>query len=255
MGTAQMLSACLLALFAVAAATSGAAAPPPDAGPSPESAGTLAVADDRVAPGETTEASVTLSTVPDGLSGYNVTVRVADPETATIVDATVPERFGLREARVVDGGNAAVLKAVDTKDEVRPDDADVTFGSMTVRGEAAGETELRIEVTQVDDDDGGRVRPATMGGTLRVAAATTDPPTTTSDPGDPTAADPTTDDAPVTTDGETDPAGTTAGPDDPTEQPGNGPTPGLGVSAAVLGLAGLLAGLGLARQRRGESGE
>jgi len=237
---------CLIALLAVAAATGGAAAAPSVADAD------VAVADARVAPGETTETAVALSTAPDGLSGYNVTVRVADPSTATIVDASVPETYSLREARVVDGGAAAVLKAVDANDDVRPGDADVPFGTVTVRGESAGDTRLRVEVTQVDDDDGGRVGPTTTTGALTVAegpasptptdtptaAPTTAPPETTAppptDPGGDTTAPGTATAAPTTEPGATE---TTTWPSETTEDGDDAPVPGLGTPAALVAVA------------------
>jgi len=240
---------CLIALLAVAAASGGAAA-----APAPADAD-LSVADARVAPGETTETAVALSTAPDGLSGYNVTVRVADPSTATIVEASVPERYSLREARVVDDGAAAVLKAVDANDEVRSGDSAVPFGTVTVRGESAGETELRVAVTQVDDDDGGRVRPTTLAGSVTVAEEATSPAPTTRDtataapttaPAEPTAA-PTT--APGGTTGVPD-TGTAPGttwPSETTEGGDDAPVPGLGGPAALAALALLAL---VARRRR-----
>jgi len=169
------LITCLIALLAVAAAANGGAV---DTTTTADEA--VSVTDERVAPDATTTSAVTLSGAPNGLSGYNVTVRVADPSVATITDASVPERFGLSEIRIVDDGAAVVLKAADTSDDVGPGDTEIPLGTVTVRGESVGETELGVEVTQVDDDDGSRLRPTTSAGTLTVAdSATTTTATTT----------------------------------------------------------------------------
>lgn len=249
---------CLIVLLAVAAAAGGAAAAPTAADAD------LSVDDARVEPGATTETAVALSTVPDGLSGYNVTVRVADPSTATIVDASVPEAYSLSEARVVDGGAAAVLKAVDANEAVQPGDTAVPFGTVTLRGESPGETRLRVAVTQVDDDDGGRVRPTTVAGSVTVAegtaspttrdtpttAPTTAPPATTAAPttapgGDTTAPDTGTA-APTTAPGAT---GTTTWPSETTEDGDDAPVPGLGGPAALAAVA-LVALFGRRLRRR-----
>jgi hypothetical protein len=242
MRTAPTLTACLLALFAVAAATSGAAATT-----AATDGATVGVSDGQVATGETTTASVALSAVPDGLSGYNVTVRVADPDRATIVAASVPARFGLSEARVVGGGDAAVLKAVDTNEKVGAGETDVGLGTVTLRGETAGETSLRVEITQIDDDDGGRMTPETTAGSLVVGEATDRPTTTTqattatgttetATADDPTATDTSTDDGP---------------PPSETATPGDGSTPGLGSAAAVVAILVTLGALALARRDDG----
>jgi MYXO-CTERM domain-containing protein len=245
---------CLIVLLAVAAAAGGAAAAPTPAD------GDLSVGDVRVEPGETAETAVALSTVPDGLSGYNVTVRVVDPSAATIVDASVPEAYSLSEARVVDGGAAAVLKAVDANEAVQPGDTAVPFGTVTLRGESPGETRLRVAVTQVDDDDGGRVRPTTVAGSVTVAEGTaspttrdtptTAPPATTAAPttapgGDTTAPDTGTA-APTTAPGATE---TTTWPAETTEDGDDAPVPGLGGPAALAALA-VVALLGRRLRRR-----
>jgi len=194
------LITCLIALLAVAAAANGGAV---DTTTTADEA--VSVTDERVAPDATTTSAVTLSGAPNGLSGYNVTVRVADPSVATITDASVPERFGLSEIRIVDDGAAVVLKAADTSDDVGPGDTEIPLGTVTVRGESVGETELGVEVTQVDDDDGGRLRPTTSAGTLTVAdsatttTATTTPSTTQTTPPETTPPETTTATTPSTT--------------------------------------------------------
>ncbi|WP_256300511.1 hypothetical protein [Haloarchaeobius salinus] len=185
---------------------------------------TLVVADESVDPGGTTETTLTLSAVPAGLSGFNVTVAVADTETATVTDAALAEPFpaiGDGSVVVADDGSSVRLKSADLDDEVGPGDGPVTLGTVTLAGETAGQVGLVLSVEQVDDDDGARVDPTADDGLLTVGDATTATPTATPTP------------APTT-----DQQGTPSA----TDQPGTGPAPtttddddgsvGLGFGAA-----------------------
>ncbi|WP_440990242.1 cell surface protein [Haloarchaeobius baliensis] len=195
---------------------------------------TLAVADASVDPGGTTETTLTLSAVPDGLSGFNVTVAVADTETATITDAALAEPFpaiGDGSVVVADDGSAARLKSADLDDEVGTGDGPVALGTVTLAGGSTGTVDLVLSVEQVDDD-GSRVDPAADDGLLTVGDVSTATPTVTATP----TSVPTTDQ----------PGTSTA-----TDQPGTGPAPtttdddgsvGLGFGAA----GGLLTAVALA---------
>jgi hypothetical protein len=51
---------------------------------------------------------------------------------------------------------------------VDPGATDVTLGTVEGAGDAAGEAELAVDPRQVDDKEGGRLRPASRAGTLTV---------------------------------------------------------------------------------------
>jgi hypothetical protein len=196
----------------------------------------LADADARVAPDGTTETTLTLSTVPEGLSGFNVTVAVADTGTATITDAALAEPFpAIGDGSVVvaaDGGSVR-LKSADLDDEVGAGDGPVTLGTVTLAGETAGTADLVLSVEQVDDDEGSRVDPAVDDGLLTVGDGTTATPTATPTPA------PTTDQPSTPTEtvapGTTPPPTTTTG-DDGTVELGVGGAGGL-LTVAALALA------------------
>jgi hypothetical protein len=131
---------------------------------------TVQVGDGTVASGEPTTVAVTLSTVPNGISGFNVTVELADPAGATITDGRVDRGFGLREAAVSDDGSSIRLKGVDTGQQYQPGDGPVRLGNVTVRADATAR--LTLAVGQVDDNDGGRIDPATSAGRIAVGEST-----------------------------------------------------------------------------------
>jgi len=159
-GTVRGWFAVVLVLATVAAAlpAPGVAAGDP----------TVAAENASVDRGELTTVGVSLSTAPDGVAGFNVTLRVADGAAATITDAELADGVGFGEAEVVEGGNAVRFKAADVNRTVEPGASDVALGSVTLRGDRDGGTDLVVSVDRLDDDDGSRVRPATTPGRLDV---------------------------------------------------------------------------------------
>jgi|GEM_PF-5934168 len=204
---------------------------------------TLGVGDGTVASGETTTVAVTLSAIPDGISGFNATVALADPAGTTITDGEIDRGFGLRETTVSDDGSSVGLKGVDIGQQYQAGDGPVRLGNVTVRADAT--TRLVLAVDQVDGDNGGRIDPATSAGRIAVGESTesvTETLTETRDGGATTAtqtanspSDGATATAPANGAGEGDdtPAGGGA---DPPEQAGAGSGPGL----LVIGVGGLV---------------
>lgn len=150
---------------------------------------TLAVEDGQIAAGETTTVAVTLSSIPDGLSGFNVTVELRDPEAATITDAALNQTFGIRDATIRGDGTAVRLKAVDMDQTLQPGDGPVRLGNVTVSADSDAGTALALRIDQVDDDDGERVEPATSPGQIGADVETPAQESGggASGPGDPTA--------------------------------------------------------------------
>ncbi|MFB6191853.1 MAG: dockerin type I domain-containing protein [Haloarculaceae archaeon] len=142
--------------------------------PTPTSGGpTVSAGDASVAVGETTTVPVVLSEAPDGLAGFDVTVSVADGETATVVDASVSDQFGLSDPSTGDG--EATLVASDTNGNVEAGVTDIRLGTVTVRGEMDGSTDLTVTINQLDADGGARIDAGTDPGTLSVGDDTGTP--------------------------------------------------------------------------------
>jgi hypothetical protein len=189
---------------------------------------------------EETTVNVTVSEVPDGLSGFNVTLQVADPDVGSVVDASINDEMGLEEVAIVDDGAGVRLKAVDIDDVVQSGDGPVTLATVTLRGDATGSSALTIDVDQVDDDDGNRIDPALGDASLTVEDGSSDPTTTEQPTGTSTA---------TTTERQTETS---------TEQPtrtqptvettaDDGPTPGFGVALVAVALLATAA-IGARRQ-------
>lgn len=165
------LGLAVLVVTSVSVAAAGTAAGP-----------TLSASSATTTVDEETTVNVTVSEVPDGLSGFNVTLQVADPDVGSVVDASINDEMGLEEVAIVDDGAGVRLKAVDIDDVVQSGDGPVTLATVTLRGDATGSSALTIDVDQVDDDDGNRIGPALGDASLIVEDGSSDPSTTTEQP-------------------------------------------------------------------------
>ncbi|WP_225332728.1 cohesin domain-containing protein [Halomicrobium urmianum] len=130
----------------------------------------LSVGDASVDPGETSAVAVTLDSAPKGVAGFDVNVSVADPSVATVTNVSLGEPFDSPggSSGVTSDGSTAVLLVADLGESVQSDASDVTFATVTVRGEADGSTAIEATVDGVDNDDGGDVEPAVENGSVTV---------------------------------------------------------------------------------------
>lgn len=131
----------------------------------------LIASDVAVAPGEQATLELALSAVPDGLSGYQLTLELSPDARASVVDASYPEAFGHTSTPAVGPASQSVtLEAVDLHDAVSAGDGDVTLATVDVRGEDAGETTASVTELQADADGGARIDPPLESGTIQVGA-------------------------------------------------------------------------------------
>lgn len=162
----------LVAAPAVTGALTGAAAGgSTTAATTAQSTPTVAVDGATVDVGENGTPALSLSSAPDGLSGFTVVVSVGSTSTATIVNASVDGSFGLTNVTVADDGSSVRIKAVDLDNNTKPGATDIALGSVKVAGESDGETDLSVTVERLDDDDGNPISAATDGGVVTVQAA------------------------------------------------------------------------------------
>ncbi len=109
--------------------------------------------------------NLTLNNAP-GLSGYNLTVSLSNPEIAEIVDVDFPEWATLNDNSSLPA-DSLWIKCVDLKDEVGTG-ASINLGTLTVRGDSPGTTDITATITKMDDDNGNPINPSTTPGHLEV---------------------------------------------------------------------------------------
>jgi len=122
-----------------------------------------------VAMDETGEVDVTVSSVPEGLAGGELTVSVTHPEVAEIVDATVPGDVGLTRGPTINSDGSTVrMRFADLDDAIDPGDADVPLATLELRGTGAGRADLAVAVEAFDDDTGTPIQPQARAGLVIV---------------------------------------------------------------------------------------
>mgnify|MGYP006272040927 CR=1 FL=1 len=121
----------------------------------------LAGVDGPTAVGETATVPVVVEEADGGVGAYNLTVTVEDPDVATVVGAAVAGDPGLREVEVAPDGSGVTVRAalMDTADT-----GEVTIATVTVAGEAAGETDLTVAVETLGDEAGSPYAVTAEGG-------------------------------------------------------------------------------------------
>jgi hypothetical protein len=123
------------------------------------------VGDGTVIEGNQTTVEVVLERAPDGLRLYNLTVSVADPTVAEVVDAESGD-VPFFQVRSV-GEDEATFRGVDVG-SVGPGDGPVTLAVVTLRGEGNGTTALDVGVNVLTDEQNDTYAPHIRPGSLVV---------------------------------------------------------------------------------------
>jgi len=118
--------------------------------------------------GSTGTADLTASSLPKGFSGAEVTVSLSDPEVATITGVSFPDALGITKSSVSSDGSEAKLRLVDLDRNVQSGGRDVTVGSLDVRADSTGTTDMNVEIHKMNDESGSQIEAEARMGVLLV---------------------------------------------------------------------------------------
>jgi len=121
----------------------------------------------KVVSGSTTTMAISLDVVPAGLSGYNLTISVADPAVAGIVGVSFPGWAMVNQYSALPA-DTVTIKVLDLSKQVEDGSTNVTLATFTIRGDAVGSSQVLITVNAMDDDDGTVMVPSLSPGLIRV---------------------------------------------------------------------------------------
>jgi len=124
--------------------------------------------------GQTGTAMLTASSLPTGFSGAEVTVSVSNPEVASITGVEFADDLGLTESSIGDDGSSVTIRVADTDRNVDAGGRHVPLATLTVRGDSTGTTDLQVDVSQMDNEEGNAI-----GANARSGVLVTGPPTVT----------------------------------------------------------------------------
>lgn len=130
---------------------------------------TIEIDDKSIQAGESGTTDIVLSDVPNGLSGYKLSVHLENGKIANFTDATYPSSFSLTEDPIIkEGGNRIDLKAADLQGNIQSGDGPVTLATLEIRGESGGSSNISIEIQQIDNDSGGAINVSVAPGEVSV---------------------------------------------------------------------------------------
>ncbi|GAB7016225.1 hypothetical protein [Methanogenium cariaci] len=110
--------------------------------------------------GDTAPIAVMMSADPAGLSGFNVTVSLAEPSIGEIMAVSYPKWADLPVNSSIPS-DSLFVQGVDLRNSLGAGVTNILLCTLTVRGDIAGETNLTITTMKIDDDVGGRYVPET----------------------------------------------------------------------------------------------
>ena len=120
--------------------------------------------------GATTPVVITLDTASEGVAGYDVTISLSNHSVASITSVSFPSWALLNESSPLPESSVR-LRMVDLYKQVQAGATNVPFGSVTLRGDATGSTDVLVTIKEITSDDGDSLFPAFQSGTFTVDSA------------------------------------------------------------------------------------
>lgn len=110
-------------------------------------------------PGGTAEVSYVLDSAPSGMAGYMMVIELTNPAVADITAVSFPAWGSLNNVTTLPA-DTVQLSAVDLELIVGPGATQVQLATITIRGQNAGTTEVRITSIQLTADGGDNIQPS-----------------------------------------------------------------------------------------------
>ena len=105
-------------------------------------------------------------TPPNGLAGLDFVVTLSNPGAASIVGAELAA-FGLTSVEQISASEVR-FRAVDIAGIVQAGAVNAALAALTVQGNKNGSTEVMLNVTRLDDEDGNPIIADVLSGTVNV---------------------------------------------------------------------------------------
>ena len=102
---------------------------------------------------ETAVTNITVSSLPNGLSGYNLTISISNSSIAEIESIEFPE-WATLHANSSLPSSSVWIKAVDLNENVEVGAKNVILATITIKSKNEGYSSINISITKIDDDEG-----------------------------------------------------------------------------------------------------
>jgi hypothetical protein len=139
------------------------------------SADTLQVQNVKVTSiGATVPVNIVLDTSPAGIAGYDITVSLSNPSVAKIIQVSFPSWAILNESTTFPASSVR-LRTTDLYEKVESGAPNIPFGTITLRGDAVGSTDIIVTIKNITSDDGNSFSPAVQSGKFTVVSGSSTP--------------------------------------------------------------------------------
>lgn len=106
--------------------------------------------------GQTITRDLICDELPQGLSGFNISISVNNPSVGVISGVVFPDWAVLKTSSTVPA-SSVWLKAIDMNNQVKPGDTNVVFAHIIVKGNILGTTGFTITPVELDDENGNPI--------------------------------------------------------------------------------------------------
>jgi len=113
---------------------------------------------DAVPVGSTTTYTIVMNHAPQGIAGYNISLRLDNPAIGEITAYTLPS-WAILNITSDTFGDSIWLSGIDLQRQVEAGATNVSFGTVTIRADHAGHTGLSIEYRKINADGGANITP------------------------------------------------------------------------------------------------
>ena len=117
--------------------------------------------------GNKASTNITAGVFPNGLSGYNLTVSIANSSIAEIESIEFPSWATLHTNSSLPS-SSVWIKAVDLNKKIEENATNVTLATVKLKSKQEGTTSINISITKIDDDDGYPIGVTIKNATLQV---------------------------------------------------------------------------------------
>ena len=114
-----------------------------------------------------TSTNITANVFPTGLSGYNVTISIANSSIAEIESIEFPSWATLHTNSSLPS-SSVWIKAVDLNKKIEENATNVTLVTINLKSKQEGTTFINVSITKIDDDNGYPIDVATKNATINV---------------------------------------------------------------------------------------
>jgi PKD repeat protein len=126
-----------------------------------------------ILPSETTTYVIQMDNAPNGLAGYDLYVSLDNAAVADITGVTYDSSWAQMTMNPTVPADSIHIGAVDTNQKIYPGSTGpFTLATITVRGSAAGTSNIVLSALKMDDDSGNAITATLNPGTVTVSSST-----------------------------------------------------------------------------------